>query len=66
LVAFTAIGADVVVQARIGQVLPKLFILDGSIARLTSIERQAGSAAVQESNMRDAYYVCDVILVVAL
>jgi hypothetical protein len=66
LVAFTAIGADVVAQARISQVLPKLFILDGSIARLTSIERQAGSAAVQESNMRGAYYACDVILVVAL
>jgi hypothetical protein len=37
LVAFTALEADVVAQARIGQVLPRLFIPEGSMARLTFI-----------------------------
>jgi hypothetical protein len=37
LVAFTALEADVVAQARISRVLPKLFVPDGSMARLTFI-----------------------------
>jgi len=35
LVAFTALEVGVVAQAGISQVLPKLFIPDGSLARLT-------------------------------
>jgi hypothetical protein len=37
LVAFTALEADVVAQAWSSQVLPKFFIPDGSMARLTFI-----------------------------
>jgi hypothetical protein len=37
LVAFTALEADVAAQARISQVLPKFFVPDGSMARLTFI-----------------------------
>jgi hypothetical protein len=37
LVAFTALEAGVVAQAGISQVLPKLFLPDGSMARLTFI-----------------------------
>jgi hypothetical protein len=36
-VAFAALEAYVVAQARISQVFPKLFIPDGSMARLTFI-----------------------------